>query len=722
MEGAFDAKCTLQCIVKHLNERGEGLDDPARKESHEGKCLVRHVVECWHLADEILKKLGLIKDELRKFCFSLCITHDLGKLDPIWQMGRRGFRHSERGGKLLEGIEEELARLLPLPNGYQAPLILSTLKHHSSLSTERKLLRRLRSLLQDEELNMPLAVNIADTIGAFKLADILSALNILDFHKLLLSQYEWPKDAEIRIVDGIRHKAEKKCGFDHRKYKLQSEIATSSCRHIAVAAPTGWGKTALGLLRIKHTKPNKVFYVLPTITAIKEFEQTLRDMFGSDYVGEYFYFSDVEYLARQKRSEEEPVYPIDFYRYFIPKIMVTTIDQLLLTTLQFGKYHLRRFNLMKSLLIFDEFHLFTPQMIGALKAVFEDLASIYNFSVLLMSATPSTLYIDMLKNTLVERGGVQVEVLEREYERLRRHNIKCDCMYLIDFIREKGDEFKGKRVLVISNTVDRAVQAYDLLRKAEERKVHLIHSRFAYGDRAEREDKARGADILVSTQVAEVSLDISYEVLITELAPIPSLIQRFGRVNRYDERAKRENVYICANKDEEPYSLVEFISTKDVFPKLEEGLQKEGEKAYLDVLDSYYRILLSQESYEIEEMYNYVKETLRDKDYFYSLIGEEDFSKMFGREPSCLAVPAYYCNKVRRLKEEIKAKGEYKEYEERRRLLAYMKKYFISVPQYIIKEDGKWDDDLQLFIVGNGEYVYEPKRGLVRRKLLRKET
>ena len=705
---SLNVENALRSLIGWLNEQGRDLDHPEKKKSHEGKTLMNHVKECWNLSNRILEKLGLTEDELKRFCFSLCIVHDVGKLDHKWQISeKRRPKHAKKSRELLDEVCEkgQLARLLPLPNEYRAALVLATLRHHSPLFIERdvRLQRELRRFLS---MNIPLAVNTADTIGVFKLADIMSALNLS--HETLLSQYEWSKHLETNIESGIKCRAEEKCGFDPKKYRLQNEIAFSPCRHVIVAAPTGWGKTALSLLRVKHMKPYKVFYILPTITAIREFEQTLRGIFGSDYVGEYFYFADVEYLVERKDLEELK-YPVDFYRYFVPKIVITTIDQLLLATLQFGKYHLRRYNLRKSLLIFDEFHLLTPQMVGALKAIFETLTGIYNFSVLLMSATPSTIYANALERTLEKHGGIDVKVLELEYKRLRRHSIEIEDLSLLDFLQENGNKLEGKRILVITNTVDEAVQAYDFLRKeVAESKVCLIHGRFAYMDRVRKENEAKGAKVLVSTQVAEVSLDISYNILITELAPIPSLIQRFGRVNRYGKHARGTNVYICTPKSEKPYHTIEIMATKDLLNQLSTGLKGESEGIYLNLLDNYYGKLTEEPSWRIENMYECAKRELAKARYFYYMTG--DFSKIFGREPSCLAVPRNYITEVRQLKERMKGET----YERRRELLANLKKYLISVPLFIIKKDGEWNEDLGLYVVGIEKYLYEPERGLIR--------
>ena len=718
MSEIADVGVFLKWLTEWLDKRGINLDDAGEKKSHEGKTLIQHVRECWGLSDQILRRVGLTDNRLRLFCFSLCVAHDIGKLDPEWQIGKRRPKqlgHSRKSWELLNIIwkEGELTRLLPIPSGYQEALIYAVLKHHSSLSPLHDipyLQHKLRRFLSG---NINLAVDVADTIGVFKLADILSALSCsLDFQRKLLTQYEWSKQFEVKIDSGIRRRVEdKELSFNFKKYELQKEIASSSSKHIVFAAPTGWGKTAVALLRIKHMKPRKVFYILPTITAIREFTKILEYIFGPEYVGEYFYFADVEYLAGQE-SLEEFEYPIDFYRYFVPKIMITTVDQLLLTTLQFGKYHLRRYNLRDSLLIFDEFHLFTPQMVGALKAVFEELADIYNFSVLLMSATPSETYVNALEETLKEYGEVEERVLKDQYEQLRRHSVERVDESLLEFLQEKENELKGKRILVISNTVDGAVQAYNFFRKVGY-EAHLIHGRFTYKDRMKKEKELSRANILVSTQVAEVSLDISYDVLITELAPIPSLIQRFGRVNRYGKYSKETNIYICKYKSEGPYSPIELKGSEEVLDDLITDLQKDGEYAYLNILDDYYNQLFSyQKQWEIEPMYKNCKEMLSKNKYFYCFKLPKD-KNIFGREPSCLAIPRNYRTEVRKLKEEMRGRT----YEERRRLLANLKKYFISVPLSIIAKESEWDKDIGLFVVGIKEYVYDPERGLVKEEL-----
>jgi len=109
----------------------------------------------------------------------------------------------------------------------------------------------------------------------------------------------------------------------------------------------------------------------------------------------------------------------------------------------------------------------------------------------------------------------------------------------------------GRLTLVIVNRVQRAQDLYTALAKELAKNgaspvLALIHGRFRPADRRRELDKAgignkhdggAGDRIVVATQAVEAGVDISAAVLFTELAPWPSLVQRFGRANRYAELA-----------------------------------------------------------------------------------------------------------------------------------------------------------------------------------------
>lgn len=122
-------------------------------------------------------------------------------------------------------------------------------------------------------------------------------------------------------------------------------------------------------------------------------------------------------------------------------------------------------------------------------------------------------------------------------------------------LAEKHHEL-GSRTLVVVNTVKRAQAIYTQLEKSKTKKkdslkadLVLVHSRFRQPDRDLNLSRLLAppgdhGTIAVCTQVIEAGVDISARTLITELAPWSSLVQRFGRCNRYGECDEGRIVWI----------------------------------------------------------------------------------------------------------------------------------------------------------------------------------
>ena len=143
--------------------------------------------------------------------------------------------------------------------------------------------------------------------------------------------------------------------------------------------------------------------------------------------------------------------------------------------------------------------------------------------------------------------------------------------------RESGYGKEGP-TLVVLNTVKRAVDVWTALRRDKTLKgagtdIRLSHSRFRPSERRTwREEflnrKACSAGtnrIIVSTQVVEAGVDISASLLVTELAPWPSLVQRFGRCARWGGEAQVIVADFQHNSDKKaaPYSLDELDASRD---------------------------------------------------------------------------------------------------------------------------------------------------------------
>jgi CRISPR-associated endonuclease/helicase Cas3 len=696
----------LLSLIKNKN-----LDDPQIKESHLGKTLAQHIEESWSSSEKLLEVLEL-DENCWELCMMLCLTHDLGKLDKRWNLKSPKVKHASRSLELLEKHSEilKILRMDVIPI-----LKFAVLKHHSSLSVINldKIHRDLRNnLVFLQNLNPDYRIRLADAIGVFKLSDILSAMN-LDNEELkrILSQYD--RNLSIfnkNVVARIREGAERtRKTLDRERFSIQYDIASLRAEHVGLIAPTGWGKTAVAILRFLRCRPRKMFYCLPTITAIKEFRDDMKGLLGEDYVGDYFFFSDVDFFKGEQEHEQS--YILDLYRYFVPKVIITTIDQLLITLLQIGRYHLRRFNLRGSLVVIDEFHLITPQMFGMLKASLE-IHSSYSIKLLLMSASPLKTYLTELKEAL----GNDLEILELrdEYRKLRRHSISLKPGSLEELFVNNMDVLRNKksRILVLANKPERAAYLYRIIKdELRARDITLIHARFTYGDRDRKEREIDTSRIVVSTQVAEVSLDKSFDVLLTEIAPLPSLIQRLGRVNRYGVGHSHEkfNVYIALSSDYSPYTKLEVDFTKDLLNENLSQINERDESIFITLLKRYECLIENHLRKEIRESCQRAKRAIEnDCRHFYSLVVKEDkLQTFFGRDVTYLAIPEEYEEEVHRLAKDLK---ETDNYTERRGFLASIKNYFVPTPPYVRM---RLDPDLNLYVISDRKYRYNPELGLI---------
>ena len=161
---------------------------------------------------------------------------------------------------------------------------------------------------------------------------------------------------------------------------------------------------------------------------------------------------------------------------------------------------------------------------------------------------------------------------------------------------EKPQE-QGTLTLVVVNRVSRAREIFQALTVAaksgkqplcDPARVALVHSRFRRGDRKKHEALlfGNGDRIVIATQAVEAGVDVSARLLITELAPWSSLVQRMGRCNRRAEFSDAEVLWVDIEPDAKgelllPYTLEELAKARDAITPLTDAsprsLKKRGE-------------------------------------------------------------------------------------------------------------------------------------------------
>lgn len=176
-----------------------------------------------------------------------------------------------------------------------------------------------------------------------------------------------------------------------------------------------------------------------------------------------------------------------------------------------------------------------------------------------------TASLSLLSLSAEERQSPEVRRRRESAKRLQHVGLKLTSTSksdLADYTAALAEQIRNLHepamtTLVIVNTVERAQRIYRALRpdpasgKARKKgdpagllppdaEVVLIHSRFRGPDRRDRESRLsapapEAGRIVIATQAIEAGVDMTCRTLFTELAPWSSLVQRFGRCNRYGE-------------------------------------------------------------------------------------------------------------------------------------------------------------------------------------------
>lgn len=392
---------------------------------------------------------------------------------------------------------------------------------------------------------------------------------------------------------------EKVLGFLSRKGNLrplQQYVLNHQDKNLIIIGSTGIGKTEAGLLWAGH---EKIFFTLPlrvTVNAI--FDRIFNEkQIGYKNSG-LLHSASLDYL--DYAGYETPFEIYKNSRQLSCQVNVSTIDQLFSFPFKYGGYEKILSTLLYSRVIIDEIQSYDPKIAAIILKGLREIQEMGG-KFLIMTATLPQIYLDYFKewNILFEYG----EFLTDE----KRHKIKV----MEDNITSALDAIQylalNKKVLVIVNTIKQAKQVFKKLKDGG-CSPNMLHSLYITEDRRrlEREidefARSHSHGIWITTQLAEASLDIDFDVLFTELSTIDSLIQRMGRVYRrrvYD--GNEPNIFVFT----QDCSGIGNIYDSDIFAFSREEIFK-------------FNGLFLREANKIEIVKSvYKKERLLNTKYFY---------------------------------------------------------------------------------------------------------
>lgn len=361
----------------------------------------------------------------------------------------------------------------------------------------------------------------------------------------------------------------------------EKELFSGSPVLTIIEAPTGEGKTEAAWILADYliTKKQKkgAYFAMPTqATSNQMFSRVLnfiRERYPEGSMAPYLLhgnapFSKAVKNLKSKSGSDDQDLSLVVDQWFLPKkrtllapFGVGTIDQALMAVLPSRHFFIRLFGLANKVIIFDEIHAYDTYMDTLFIRLLTWLRAI-DCDVILLSATlpakkrrefvkaytgkeqeinpkyPALLFASQDDHKIIDR--IQTE--EKNPVTLKM-NFSWDVKYIIDEFKANGGCFA-----VICNTVNRAQEVYNSIAEAgivDEENLILFHARFPFFQREKIEKKIETlfgkdstcrpkASIVIATQVIEQSLDLDFDRIFSDMAPIDLLIQRMGRLWRHN--------------------------------------------------------------------------------------------------------------------------------------------------------------------------------------------
>jgi len=335
----------------------------------------------------------------------------------------------------------------------------------------------------------------------------------------------------------------------------QRESAAVTGNAILIA-PTGSGKTEAAMLWAARQGSSMdghpvVFYLLPYQASLNAMQDRLRKALGDSAVTlqhsralQVLYHQLLDKTGDPREAQRLARRERNVASLQVTPVRVSTPYQLLKGAFQLRGHEMIWTGAAAALFVLDEIHVYETQRLAIFLSTLRYLCSSLGGRALFMSATLPTYLAGILKDLLP--GTFDIRADAATLDQFCRHEIRVLEADLTDNPILQAicdDASNGMAVLVVATTVGRAQGIRLRLSAMTSCRIDLLHGRFHGDDRAEKERdlqarcgvgqrQARRGIILVATQVVEVSLNVDFDVLYSDPAPLEALLQRFGRVNR----------------------------------------------------------------------------------------------------------------------------------------------------------------------------------------------
>jgi CRISPR-associated endonuclease/helicase Cas3 len=604
----------------------------AKSKSNGGTLLLKHTEHVMQAIEYIAKALSWPDITLP---IQAAALHDLGKAHPKFRAQLQEFDgvnpwsslHEKRQWSFVHRHEFSSLLLLPcFPQEHWDILIEMIVSHHKSLKDDRRKRGFIDIIANDGRDTpfhnhskqgdewLPQAVDLLRKLG-FKVKDIDQTRTretweyVVNYCKNRLQQKDWSKwrgllmaadhfasamgdrtnnelASRFQIPDTSMFNPVKSGG----KLFPLSDIPVNDPRiHTLLVAPTGAGKTDFLMRRCTG---RRIFYTLPFQASINAMWARFRNKMPGTAI--HLQHAAAPLVLKQEHPDDfEEEYPL--HGLVGSAVKVLTPHQLAAIVFGLPGFEAVMLDLQETAVVLDEIHTYSEVSRSMVLEIVKVLLRL-NCSIHIGTATmPSSLYAELLA-LLGDEKTYQVALPSYQLEWYNRHNVyKQESWEDINKIVSHALA-ANEKLLIVCNTVKKAQAIFKQLQQQFGHHKHLLlHSRFRRKDRAIKEqllrdefEKGTYPCWVVSTQVVEVSLDISFDRMITDCAPLDALIQRFGRINRRRTQqalGQQKPVHVVAPEgDQRPYDRLIVEKTFTILPDHGATLKENTLQSLLDIV------------------------------------------------------------------------------------------------------------------------------------------
>lgn len=580
---------------------------------HTNELLARLKILRFLYGEEITKNIKMEKERFWRLLEIICTYHDVGKCYTPFQneiLKRIGKTLIKTNFNYLDIKHEQLSPLF-IDSEYfnlseeEIKLVMQSVFYHHERKNDMIMEDLVEKIIEEDilpklkQFESELDIKLNKSPECMYLDDVRSEKRINEEDKYyqeycllkgLLHRLDYSSSAHIQIEDNTKEKIRdyienyiEQKGYEENE--LQVFCKENDNENIVVIGSTGMGKTEAALL---WSDFSKTFFTLPIRISINAIYDRIHSVIGYKNVG-LLHSTALDYLQKNTKEESEMEQSFEIYQESVnlsKKITTCTIDQIFKFVFKYRGYEREYATLSYSKIIIDEIQAYSPEIVAVL---LKGIEMIYKIGgrFMIMTATLPGIYKEEL-----EKMGVRFKYGEFLTE-TNRHKIQLRDGKMIDDIEAIKQKGKTSKVLIIVNTVNKAIELYEQL---QDENIKVLHSRFILKDRSELEKEIREFSevgkngIWITTQIVEASLDIDFDYLFTEMSTLDSLFQRLGRCYRSREYKNEEcNIYIYTKE----ISGIDCVYDKDICRLSEDFLQKFNgqiltEKEKVDMVEKLY--------------------------------------------------------------------------------------------------------------------------------------